>query len=144
MPNSVLVTGGKAWQKELAENIVHWCCKELLPRYRSLDLVIELKDLKGAAYGYCMNISYESKNPREFEIEIDKNLSLFDFFSTLCHEMIHVKQYIKKELWYDNFGNCRWKTGRVGDNVQYRNRPYEKEAFKREKALALKCFEELT
>jgi hypothetical protein len=138
MTNFVAVLGGRKDKRDIANKVVHWCIKEMMPRMRTLEIVVNLKDLKGAAYGYCM----EGDNNREFDVEIDKNLSLFDFVATICHEMVHVKQYARRELRYDAYGNTMWKKGRY-NTVDYENAPWEKEAFKMERGLALKCFEEV-
>jgi hypothetical protein len=135
--NQVYITGGRQETRVMVSKIVEWCIKEMMPRMRTLDILVNLKDLKGAAYGYCM----EGDTNREFELEIDKNLSLYDLVSTVCHEMVHVKQYARKELRCDRDGNQMWKKGKF-NNVQYEDAPWEKEAFKLERGLALKCFEE--
>ena len=138
--NLVTVTGAKKEQRELAEKIVNWCIKEMMPRMKTLDIEVKLKDLKGNAYGYCM----QGDDNRTFELEIDKNLSLYDFFSTICHEMVHVKQYARKEMRFnERTGATMWKKSRVSNNTDYMDLPWEKEAFRLERGLAMKCFEEL-
>lgn len=138
MTNFVGIVGSTANKRDIANKVVHWCIKEMMPRMRTLEIHVALKDLKGQAYGYCT----EGDNNREFDLEIDKNLSLFDFVATLCHEMVHVKQYARRELRCDKMGNTLWKRSGTFNTVAYEDAPWEKEAFKLEKGLALKCFEE--
>ena len=136
MTNFVAIVGSTKDKREVANKVVHWCIEKMMPRMKTLEIVVNLKDLKGQAYGYCM----EGDNNREFELEIDKNLNLYDLVSTICHEMVHVKQYARRELRCDRDGNQMWKKGKY-NNVQYADAPWEKEAFKLERGLALECFE---
>ena len=43
-----------------------------------------------------------SETTREFDIEIDKNLTLRKLLTTVAHEIVHVKQYARKELTEDS------------------------------------------
>ena len=64
---------------------------------------------------------------REYEIEVNKNQSLEDLCVTLCHEMVHVKQYVRKELFSDvNFYKTR---------EEYLNLPWEVEAYEKQEIL---------
>jgi hypothetical protein len=136
--NQVEIIGGTKSQKDLATKVVGWYLKKMLPRYRTLDITVRLTKCmeKSGAYGYCM----EGDTNREFEIEIDKNLRLYDFVSTLTHELTHLKQYAKGEMKYLSDGRTRWKKKVYGD-ISYEDSPWEKEAFRVEKQLALECFE---
>lgn len=131
--NFVEVIGGPAKEREVAEKVVHWCIKKLMPRVRTLD--IEVKLTKCNAYGYCLC----TDNHKTFELEIRKGMSLYDLISTLCHEMIHVKQYYRKEMDH----NRRWKSRKISEDVNYFDEPWEKEAFRMEEKLAIECFKEL-
>ena len=91
--NYVNVSGGKPYQRKRVEDIVQYCINKLMPRMQTLDIEIKLKDLKGDAYGYCL-----SEDTRTFELEIDKKQNLRKLLMTVAHEMVHVKQYAKKEL----------------------------------------------
>ena len=132
--NMVEVTGGPAKEREIVEQTVYWCIKKLLPRVRSLD--IDVKLTKCDAYGYCMM----GEDHKTFELEVRKGMKLYDLISTVCHEMVHVKQYYRKEM--DEESN-RWKSRKLPNDVDYMDRPWEKEAFKMEEKLALECFKEI-
>lgn len=141
MPNEVKVRGGQKHIKQVVEKTTYWCIKKLLPRYRTLDIEVNLKDLqkKEKVFGYCFE---EDKNT--FTLEIDKNLSLFDLVSTVCHEMVHVKQYAKGEMIDNGWGAVRWKTRQVDTTTtKYMDQPWEIEAFKLQDKLAHECFEEV-
>ena len=45
-----------------------------------------------------------------------------DFLTTIFHEMVHVKQYVRKEL----FSECNF----YGSHDEYLNLPWEVEAYK--------------
>ena len=96
----------------LAEDFVKYLCKEfsILPRKVS----IEVYDLVGNR-GMCID-----DNDGEFTILVKHNNDLGQLFTTIAHEMIHVKQYMTQDL------------GRLLDestDVDYGSRWWEEEAF---------------
>ena len=127
--NIVEVTGGNRFQREIAEKTIYEMISALLPRVRTLEIIVEIKKLTGDAVGWCM---MEDTN-REFTIEVSKDLTLKDFVTTLCHEMVHVKQYYRKEM--DGYGK-KWKKGRVATKTDYYDLPWEKEAYRMQDKLA--------
>lgn len=137
--NELEIIGGTKAQKELVTKVVGWYLKKALPRVRTLDITVRLTKCmqKSGAYGYCL----EGDSNRHFEIEIDKNLRLFDFVSTLLHELTHLKQYARKEMVFQPDGRTRWKKKVYPLTVSYEESPWEKEAFRNEKQLAIECFE---
>ena len=138
--NEILVSGGKVKEREIVEAAVHWCAKKMMPRLRTLDIEVKIKELD-QAMGYCL----EGDTNREFQLEIKKGMNLYDLISTVCHEMVHVKQYAKGELRYRHKdGAQQWKAKIVSDKVEYMDLPWEKEAFKLERGLALECFMEIS
>ena len=48
--NIVDVRGGTKEQKELTEKVVHFCIKELMPKVRTLDIEVSLKNKLDLAY----------------------------------------------------------------------------------------------
>lgn len=136
--NNILVTGGKSYQKEIMFKAAQWLLKELLPRYRTIDLEISLEDSlkKEGAYGFC-----EEVEKREFVITVDKTVSLRNMIATLAHEMVHMKQHIKGELKY-NPQTVMWKSKTYSYDHSYKNQPWEKEAFRLEMKLTDKMWSE--
>ena len=132
--NLIQVNGGNKFQKEIAHKVVGFMIKELLPRVRTLEITVNIKKIKGDAVGYCM---MEDTN-REFEIECSKELTLKDFVTTLCHEMIHVKQYYRKEM---TDTSMRWKKKVVPETTKYFDLPWEKEAYRLQDKLAQKVWD---
>jgi len=119
--------GGNKKRRELAEDVVNFCIKELMPRMKTLDICIELDNTD--IYGYCLAV-----DKREFVIEVKKTLEIFEYVETLCHEMVHVAQYATGRLPID--GKIEYKT-----QEEYENLWYEKEAYDLEKKLLTKYFE---
>ena len=126
--NLVAVEGGNKTQREICEKVVHYMIGQLMPRMRTLDIEVQLKNLTGDAVGFCMM----EENNRQFTIEADRKMGIKDLVTTICHEMIHVKQYARKEMddW-SGVGLARWK-GRTFNaaNTNYYNLPWENEAYR--------------
>ena len=135
--NFIGVNGGNKTQREICENVVSHMISELLPRFRTLDITVNLVNIKSEAIGFCME---EDKN--QFEIELDKKLSIKDMVTALCHEMVHVKQFAKKEM-VDGIktGVPIWKSKKISLNTNYWDLPWEKEAYRMEKKLANSVWE---
>lgn len=126
------VTGGTASQKKYVHSMVEYCISMLMPRMKTLNISVNLTTLKGA-YGYCL-----CEDTRNFELEIHKKLRLRPLLETLAHEMVHVKQYARKELKNDNV----WlgKTYNP-EKVCYWDQPWEIEAHGRECGLFVRWAE---
>ena len=86
--------------------------------------------------GYCC----ETDDNRTFEIEVDKSQSLRDLLETVAHEMVHVKQYARRELHPDKHV---WMGKTVDpDDVNYWDQPWEIEAHGRQLGLFIRYCEE--
>ena len=127
--NIVEVTGGNRFQREIIEKTVYQMIDALMPRMRTLCIVVQIKKLTGDAVGWCM---MENTN-REFTIEVANNLTLKDLVTTVCHEMVHVKQYARNEM--DCYGK-KWKKKAIPENTGYYDLPWEKEAYRMQNKLA--------
>jgi len=104
--------------------------KKMLP-YIDIEIVMKskMKDL-----GSCM-VSYYNDwyQPREFEIELRKYRTLKLTLLTLAHEMVHLKQFAKKEL---NCDQTRWMGKSFNsEDVSYHDYPWEVEATSMEYVL---------
>lgn len=118
----------KKRDREFISDAFHFFATTLL-HHRTINILglsVDVKDL-GHAHGFC---SWEDNNikPREFTIELNKNLSGIELIKTIAHEMVHLKQFVKGELkerykpshhhiWYgdiidvgdDNFYDVPWE-----------------------------------
>jgi hypothetical protein len=132
------VKGGCKSQRVLAENVAHFCAEQLLSDKLSdkIELYIEIKSMKReGALGSCIWDDTGIKS-REFVITVEKMLDPDLFIETVCHEMVHVKQWAKNEL-KDNRSKRMWK-GEDFSHTPYEEQPWEREAKKFEKDLARK------
>ena len=102
------------------------------------------KDLKKKeqAYGFCHITDDSLSKPREFMIELDASMkwSFDQILTWLAHEMVHLKQFVRKELWDYETGQVQWKS-RTYSRVHYDDQPWEKEAYRLESEL-YEMFEE--
>jgi len=130
---SVLVRGGNSFQKHVVNQCVDWCTRNLMPDVRRIYIDVHLKNIPDAD-GYCENIALEKEDfvgssPRTFKLQINKTLHFMEMVSTIIHEMVHVKQYVNREL-NDNHSAIKWKSRHCSYNMSYEDQPWEKEAFR--------------
>ena len=100
--------------------------------YLDIKLTNDLKK-KEKAYGYCHIVDDNLSRPREFMIELDASMKYsFDQILTwLAHEMVHLKQFVRGELYDYESGRVQWKSRSFG-RVNYDDQPWEKEAYRLE------------
>jgi hypothetical protein len=88
---------------ELGYEVVDFCRGQLgVPDEVYIDLqVIDLKE--DGVVGWA----FESGEDGEYEIEVEETLELKELITTICHEMVHVKQlFERRELNEDEaYGN---------------------------------------
>jgi len=98
------VKGANPTQKKYITSVVKFCAKKLMPRMYNLHIKVHLKSLqKDDVYGYCLadpdSEAERSDRPRVFEIEVHKHMRMRRLLETICHEMVHAKQYARGELY---------------------------------------------
>lgn len=132
--NYIEIKGGTKAEKVIVQKTVDYCLKTLLPRYRTLELEIKLKNIKDDAVGYCLM----GDTNRQFEIEIQRGMSVKDIVTTVCHEMVHVKQYARKEMddHLTSSGRAKWRGKLVKSDTKYYDLPWEIEAYEMQDDLA--------
>lgn len=96
----------------------------------NLDIVIVIDSNVNNA-SYCT-----SKNSNNFYIEISRFRKKTTMLRVLAHEMVHVKQYAKKEL-VEVDNNTYWN-GKKIDKISYWDQPWEIEAYGLENGLLAK------
>ena len=103
---------------------------------KNFDLYLDFeKNLKknSGDEGYCV-----SEGARQYTISIDNGFSKRKTLIALAHEMVHIKQYVKRELTHNERKKLsRYKGVIVEDKQQllYWELPWEIEAFGRELGL---------
>ena len=162
MSNSLSITGGTQRQRDLAIQVACFCISELMPRVRTLDIQINLTKMifEKDCFAECTPIDDGlGAATRVFEINIDHRIykpfskspvfpvedSYQMFVQTLCHEMVHIMQWVKgllKDKMYPKKLGYRvlWK-GKSYKDVSYSKRPWERQAHGMERKLFNK-FEE--
>jgi len=70
-------------------------CRDELSIMDEVIVEVYLKDLtKDNVHGWCVDSSeFPGFGDNEYEIEIEETLNDDDMLVTLCHEMVHIKQY---------------------------------------------------
>lgn len=120
--------------KEELRFAVSFFISQLIPRKRILDLSVslipELCNQYGV-YGECWE-----NDSHVFNIRLDKDLNRSELIKTLGHEMVHVKQFSRRELQF-GCGKDRWFGKEYPITTPYSRQPWEKEALKLEKKLYL-------
>lgn len=137
--NYISIKGGKKSQQDKIISMVEFCIKKLMPRMNSLNIDIKLTSIPGDAEGYCLR-----ESNRDFEIEVDSSLTLRKMLETVAHEMVHVKQYARREMndWsYQEDKYYKWKDKFVPANTDYWDLPWEIEANGREVGLFIRWAE---
>ena len=137
----VYCRGGTSMQKKLAKDLARFCAEKLMTKRLADTLTVTIffvPDM-GDLEGDCEYLDNDfGGNPKQFNIHIgneDKKLS--KQLRTICHEMVHVKQYAKGEM------KNMWRPGRYTkyqgelypDEMDYWDTPWEIEAFGRESGL---------
>lgn len=139
------ISGGSKLHRRLIKNLAEYVGYKLMGNRLApkIELRIVLnKDLMNSegVHGYCMPMDDEVR-PKEFEIELDYSGGIDDLLVTLCHEMVHVKQYARDELRELVFKKCHRFNGEyIPHDVPYDSLPWEIEAEERQRELYLEWF----
>ena len=105
----------------------------LLPR--KLNIQIDIRVVYGLlenefAYGECYDYT-NIEGSSAYKIQIEGLMKPLDILSTLAHEMVHVKQFDKKELKFLLKCN-KWHGVKFDSETKYADYPWEHEAEKLE------------
>ena len=125
--NYINVIGSTKKKRALAESAVTFCISELMPRMKTLDIELFLKNIKAEKIvGWC----YEGDDNRDFYIGIEKTLDDEELVETVCHEMVHVWQAATRKMKDLPFGGIMYM-GKVydDDTTAYNDKPWEIEAY---------------
>ena len=135
--HDIYIEGGTKRQRDIADKVISFCIQRLMPKARSLTvectLTRSMTDLGG-----CWLLD----NHRSFGVEVNTISKTKDFIISLIHEMVHAKQYYKKELTEaltmksegTMINKVYWK-GRDCTDIEYMKLPYEIEAYDKQETL---------
>jgi len=124
----ICLEGGTKTQRNITDQAARFIIGELVPRKKNLDLDICIHSMKGL-YGLCEHIG-----TNEYVISIHSRQNLYEYVTTLGHELVHMKQYLRRELSSDCRRMC-WKGEDMSD-VPYSQQPWEIEARELQHGLA--------
>ena len=93
-----------------------------------IDVAIYFSDETGDAMGLVCE-----EDDNEYTILLNEDLldDNIELFRTVCHESVHIAQYVKTDLVHLPYGKYSWK-GTIMDSVEYEKRPWEIEAYEYE------------
>jgi hypothetical protein len=121
----ITVNGGTANQRKYAHSMVEFCLKKLLPQHKKISIEVNFRRMtRDRCLGYCCYLE-----GKEFEIDLKRSLTMREMLTTLAHELVHVKQYVRGEM---------PESIEQGD---YWDRPWEVEAHGRETGLFIRWCE---
>lgn len=95
--------GGTQEQRDYCRSIARWSAHHLLTDRMASSVSVNIalvKDLfytKGS-YGDCEPLDMDSRRPKEFKIRVDSSMKMRSLLTTVAHEMVHVKQFVKEEM----------------------------------------------
>ena len=134
----VHIKGGSKRQKQLVRSMVNFCQKKLMPKMYNVEININLRNFgKDDSLGYAIPSDYaDLHRPREFDVDINKQQKLRRLLETVAHEMVHVKQFARGELYESVRRNKhRWQGKWLNTDPKYWDQPWEIEAHGREVGL---------
>lgn len=138
------IKGGTKSQQKYVKSITEFCVKHLMPRMKNLELNIRLRDFgKDDSFGYCLATNEaDPARPREFDIDINRKVRLRLMLETVAHELVHVKQFARGELYQSSMtAKHRWQGKWLNKNLSYWDLPWEIEAHGRETGLFVRWAE---
>ena len=138
------ITGGSQSQKKYARSIIKFCVAKMMPRMHNLEINLHIKDFgKDDSLGYAIpSDEADSARPREFDLEVHSKQPMRKLVMTLAHEMVHVKQFARGELYESvRLGRHRWQGEWIAKEPDYWDQPWEIEAHGRECGLFVRWAE---
>lgn len=114
----------------LYRKAIEFYLRELSIHRLSLTLNFKFHDFSGKKdyYGFCWSEEAEA-NPRTFWIEINRKLPVRKQLSTIAHELVHVRQFARNELYDVSSSIIRWKKEEFDtNNIDYADYPWEHQA----------------
>ncbi len=137
--------GGKfgARLEQRLEKVFYLCVSELkLDKFNGI-VHIEMPRkkglLEGTYHGFCEledKVALDKGKYWWVGIKLANTHSFHDVVETLCHEMVHVKQFLRREL---SPSLSSWKGSPIYCSDSPFEEPHEKEAYELEKVLYQKC-----
>jgi hypothetical protein len=135
----IYTKGSTRKTQKIVKDLTRFCANMLMSKRMADSLLIRIefiKDLDNQYDGDCEYVDEESR-PKEFLIRVNDALKLSKKLRTICHEMVHVKQYATGEMKYMSRPArfTKFQGMLYPDELEYWDSPWEIEAFGREPGL---------
>jgi hypothetical protein len=135
----IYTKGSTRKTQKIVKDLTRFCADMLMSKRLVDGLLIRIefiKDLDNEYDGDCEYVDEESR-PKEFLIRVNDSLKLSKKLRTICHEMVHVKQYATGEMKYMSRPArfTKFQGTLYPDEFDYWDSPWEIEAFGREPGL---------
>jgi hypothetical protein len=135
----IYTKGSTRKTQKIVKDLTRFCAEMLMSKRMAESLLIRIefiKDLDNQYDGDCEYVDEESR-PKEFLIRVNDALKLSKKLRTICHEMVHVKQYATGEMKYMSRPArfTKFQGMLYPDELEYWDSPWEIEAFGREPGL---------
>ena len=143
------VKGSNKKVRQLVETATWFYAEKLMGKrlMGSLEITIDLKRNFLAKTGFEGTATWEDGGvrPREFAIELDSSVKIREILITLAHELTHVKQWAKDEMYeYMEPHMVRFKGEKIHmKEINYWDYPWEIEAYGRQLGLFVRFCEEM-
>jgi hypothetical protein len=128
-------------RRKLIRVATHSMLEALVGKRLYLEIAIKFVPLmlQEGNMGSCELEDDDLVNPRLFNILIDDKLKGGEVLITLAHELVHVRQYAKGDLYqYQKTNHVRWRREKMCvQNLTYSEYPWEKEAFSLQNEVAV-------
>lgn len=135
--------------KFAVQEAANFYADKLLPKKMNDDIYLDINFSYSIKTQGCCSPTVDNVRPRDFLIEIKSNLTFRKTLVTLAHEMVHLKQFAKGELFqYLKSKKIKWNNPRLApfiaesglydeESLDYHFQPWEIEAYGLEWALYL-------
>ena len=146
----VNVTGSNKAVRKLITSATWWYAQKLMGKRLMSGIEINVKLdrnlFKNEENEGTATWEDEARRPKEFTIVLDSNSNIRNLLITLAHEMVHVKQWAKDEMYeyYNSPGLVRFKGEKMHlADINYWDEPWEIEAYGRQLGLFVRFCEDV-
>jgi hypothetical protein len=142
------IKGSNKKVRKVVEQAAWYYAEKLMGKrlLRSLEITINLKKNLLDKDGHEGTAIWEDDNirPKEFTISLDSTCTIRNILITLAHEMVHVKQWAKGEMYeYAEQDMVRFNKTKFNlADINYWDYPWEIEAFGRQLGLFVRFCED--
>jgi hypothetical protein len=125
---------GSGTRRKIVKDVMTWAAYRLMSErlLENIEIVVYFRQgmIKKTGFAGLCGCYGPDYRGRDFEIEIACGMSLTETLETALHEMVHVKQYAKGELYDSNRypDKVHWK-GRLKKFSNKPGQPWEVEAY---------------